>query len=131
MYICSFSIKFFNHMNLCTLKCKDQQYFIFDLWSLSLSHILFDLALTCLIFYLYTTLIPSLLFNYLALVCVIFYLYIGPTFVCLKSWLLYYSMPVFRGMLPPVYLAHYSLLVTYLHLLSSNSESTSIFRGCI
>jgi hypothetical protein len=26
-----------------------------------------------------------------------------------KSWLLYYSMPVLRGILPPVYLAHYSI----------------------
>ena len=43
----------------------------------------------------------------------------------LKSWLLYYSMPILRGILPLVYLAHYSLLVASLHMLSSHCVSAS------
>ena len=43
----------------------------------------------------------------------------------LKSWLLYYSMPVLQGILQPVYFAHYSLLVASLHMLSSHCVSTS------
>ncbi len=42
-----------------------------------------------------------------------------------KAWLLYYSMPVLRGILPPVYFAHYSLLVASLHMLSSHYVSKS------
>ena len=42
-----------------------------------------------------------------------------------KSWLLFYSMPVLRGILPPVYLAHYSLLVASIHMLSSHCVSAS------
>ena len=42
-----------------------------------------------------------------------------------KSWLLFYSMPVLRGILSPVYLAHYSLLVASIHMLSSHCVSAS------
>ena len=42
-----------------------------------------------------------------------------------KLWLLYYSMPVLRGILPSAYFAHYSLLVASLHILSSHCASTS------
>ena len=34
-------------------------------------------------------------------------------------------MPVLRGILPPAYFAHYSLLVASLHMLSSHCVSTS------
>lgn len=50
------------------------------------------------------------------------YCFVGSEF---KSWLLYYSMPVLRDILPPVYLAHYSLLVASLHMLSSHCVSNS------
>lgn len=39
----------------------------------------------------------------------------------LRSWLLFYSLPVLDDVLPPVYFRHYSLLVAAIHILSSNS----------
>ncbi len=38
-----------------------------------------------------------------------------------RSWMLYYSLPVLSGVLPSIYFHHYSLLVASLHILSSDS----------
>lgn len=34
-----------------------------------------------------------------------------------RSWLLYYSLPLLLGQLPPLYLQHYALLVCAMHIL--------------
>lgn len=39
----------------------------------------------------------------------------------LKSWLLYYSLPVLKGILPLPYYSHYGLLVRSVHILTSDS----------
>lgn len=39
----------------------------------------------------------------------------------LKSWLLYYSLPVLNDILPQTFLVHYGLLVRSVHILASDS----------
>ena len=38
----------------------------------------------------------------------------------LKSWLLFYSLPVLKGILPQPYYSHYTLLVASVHMLTSD-----------
>lgn len=41
----------------------------------------------------------------------------------LRSWLLYYSLPVLVDVLPLVHFKHYSLLVASMHILTSDNIS--------
>jgi len=43
----------------------------------------------------------------------------------LRNWLLFYSLPLLLGCLPPLYLHHYALLVCALHILLKESISSS------
>ena len=43
----------------------------------------------------------------------------------LRNWLLFYSLPVLKDVLPNPYLSHYALLVAALSLLSSDKVSSS------
>jgi hypothetical protein len=43
----------------------------------------------------------------------------------LRNWLLFYSLPVLKDVLPNPYLSHYSMLVAALSLLSSDKVSLS------
>lgn len=38
-----------------------------------------------------------------------------------KNWLLYYSLPLMSGVLPPLYLHHFALLVCSMHILLQES----------
>jgi len=45
------------------------------------------------------------------------------------SWLLHYSLYVLEAVLPQLYLQHYSLLVTAMHMLSSDNISNENLRS--
>lgn len=48
----------------------------------------------------------------------------------LKSWLLYYSLPVLRNVLPLPYFKHFSLLVASIHILTSENISSVDLERC-
>ena len=43
----------------------------------------------------------------------------------LRSWLLFYSIPILSDALPQVYLSHYALLVSSVHILLSDAITSS------
>ena len=45
-----------------------------------------------------------------------------------RSWLLYYSLPILKDILPPYYVHHFALLVTSMHILLGTNLSVELIN---